>query len=237
MGSVNGGSVVRIAVVSDIHGNLMALDAVMTDVEAQRPDQVWCGGDIAWGGSWASECIARVREAGWICVKGNTDIWIAGDPQTIEGKEARALFNELAAVHNISTDDARWLADLPIGYTPAGSILLVHGTPDSPFIAPLPDAPASDFVRYEDQAQVVIYGHVHHAFTRRLAGGTIVTNPGSVGMPMDAETASYLLIDRDGTDITLRHRRVVWDRRAVIAQARRTPDPLGSRILEYFGES
>lgn len=226
----------RIAVVSDIHGNLLALDAVMTDLESQEPDQVWCGGDIAWGGPWASECIARVREAGWACVKGNTDIWISGDPQTIESVEARALFNELAAIHNVSPEDARWLAQLPIGYTPAGSILLVHGTPDSPFIAPLPDAPDSEFAVYADQAQVVVYGHVHHAFVRRLTGGTIVANPGSVGMPMDSQTASYLLIDRDGTDLTMRHRRVEWDRRAVIAQARRTPEPLGSRILEYFGE-
>lgn len=227
--------VLRIAVVSDIHGNLLALDAVMEDLAAQSPDEVWCGGDIGWGGPWAQECITRVREAGWRCVRGNTDIWITGDPQTISSKEERALLEELAAQHNIAPDDARWLSGLPLGYTPAGSILLVHGTPDSCFVAPLPDAPAAEFAPYEDRAQVVVYGHVHHAFFRRLAGGTIVANTGSVGMPMDHETASYLLIDRDGTDITMRHRRVEFDRRAVIAQARHVPDPLGSRILGYFG--
>ncbi len=225
----------RIAIVSDIHGNLMALDAVMTDMESQSPDEVWCGGDLGWGGPWASECIQRVREAGWTTVKGNTDVWITGDPQTITSPDQRTLLAELAAIHNVSADDALWLVNLPLGHTPAGSILLVHGTPQSPFDAPLPDAPAADFNIYEDQAKVVVYGHVHHAFVRRLAGGTIVANTGSVGFPEDAETASYLLIDREGPDITLRHRRVEFDRRAVIAEAKRTPEPLGGRILGRMG--
>lgn len=225
----------RIAVLSDIHGNLLALDAVMTDVGRQAPDEVWCAGDVGWGGSWASECIARVRDAGWLTVKGNTDIWLSGDPQTITSENSRKLFTELAAIHNVSPDDARWLMNLPLGHRPAGSILLVHGTPRSPFEAPDVDAPASDFTVYEDQAQIVVYGHVHRAFTRRLAGGTLVVNTGSVGLPKDDETASYLLIDREGPDITLHHRRVVFDRRAVIAEARRTPEPLGSRILAALG--
>jgi predicted phosphodiesterase len=228
---------VRIAILSDIHGNLMALDAVMTDVEAQAPDQVWCGGDIGWGGLWASECIARVRDSGWPTVKGNTDIWITGDAQTITGEPEREALAEIAAIHDISDDDARWLTELPLGHTPASSILLVHGTPHSPFEGPMPDAPAAEFAIYEDQAKIVVYGHVHHAFVRRLVGGTIVANTGSVGMPADGDTASYLLIDRDGPDITLRHRRVGFDRRAVIAEARRAPAPLGPMVLEKMGAS
>ncbi|MFP5298740.1 MAG: metallophosphoesterase family protein [Actinomycetota bacterium] len=223
---------VRIAVVSDIHGNLMALDAVMTDLEKQAPDAVWCGGDIGWGGPWASECIERVRREGWITVKGNTDIWITGDPQTIDDETTRKSFIDMAAVHDISEDDSNWLLNLPLGYTPAGSVLLVHGTPQSPFIAPEPNGPAAEFAVYEDRAQVVIYGHVHKAFVRRLASGTIVTNPGSVGLPLDDDTASYLLLDRDGADITLTHRRVAYDRRAMIAQVKRSPEPMRSWALE-----
>ncbi|MGI8408171.1 MAG: metallophosphoesterase family protein [Actinomycetota bacterium] len=225
----------RIAILSDIHGNLMALDAVMTDLESQAPDQVWCGGDLGWAGPWASECIARVREAGWPTVKGNTDVWITGDPQTIEDPEDREKLQAIAHGHNISDDDARWLVDLPLGYSPSGPILLVHGTPHSPFSAPLPGAPGSDFKDYEDQANLVVYGHVHHAFVRRLTSGTLVANAGSVGLPADGTTASYLLIDTTGADITLSHRRVEYDRRAVIAEARRLPQPLGDFILEKHG--
>ncbi|MGI8773427.1 MAG: metallophosphoesterase family protein [Actinomycetota bacterium] len=221
----------RIAILSDIHGNLMALDAVMTDLESQSPDEIWCGGDIGWGGPWASECIARVRSEGWTSVKGNTDIWITGDPQTVDTPEDRAIFNQLAAIHDVSKEDARWLASLPLGHHPAGSILLVHGTPLSPFQGPMPDAPAKEFRVFEDQAKFVVYGHVHHAFSRRLTGGTLLVNTGSVGFPEDEERASYLIIDRDGPDISWQHRRVEYDRRAVIAEAKRQPEPLRSRLL------
>lgn len=213
----------------------MALDAVMTDLESQAPDQVWCGGDLGWAGPWASECIARVREAGWPTVKGNTDVWITGDPQTIEDPGERERLQAVAACHNISDDDARWLVDLPLGYSPAGSVLLVHGTPRSPFVAPMPDAPAGEFADFEDQAQLVVFAHVHHAYVRRLTSGTLVANTGAVGMPSDGTTASYLIIDREGADLTLRHRRVEYDRRAVVAEAKRMPQPLGDFILEKHG--
>lgn len=227
----------RIAVVSDIHGNLLALDAVMTDLETQGVDEIWCGGDIGWGGPWASECIARVREQGWHTVRGNTDVWITGDPQTIDEPDRRAVLEATARAHAISEDDAAWLLGLPLGYSPAGSILLVHGTPESPFVAPLPEDPAASFRDYAGKATLVVYGHVHKAFVRRLTDGTIVANPGSVGLPMDDATASYLLIDRDGPEITLRHRRVAFDRRAGLAQARQMGGPVGDLFLRFMGES
>ena len=220
---------------SDIHGNLLALDAVMEDIEHQRVDEVWCGGDIAWAGPWASECIARVRASGWQTVRGNADVWITGDPQTVGDPAKRQRFQDVAGAHAISKDDADWLLGLPLGYTPAGSILLVHGTPESPFVAPMPDAPAAEFEPYEGKATIIVYGHVHRAFVRRLGDGTIVANPGSVGLPMDDETASYLIIERVGPEIALTHRRVRFDRRAGIAQARELDNAVGQLFLELMG--
>lgn len=213
----------------------MALDAVMTDVETQAPDEVWCGGDIGWGGPWASECIARVRNAGWPTIRGNTDVWITGDPQTITDPEERIRLEAIAAAHAISTDDARWLASLPAGHSAPGSVLLVHGTPETPFSAPTPEDPARAFAPYEGRAKLVVYGHVHIAFSRRLADGTLVANTGSVGLPKDGSTASYLLVDLEGSDLTLRHRRVEFDRRAAIAQARRLGDPLSTYFTAALG--
>jgi putative phosphoesterase len=229
----------RIAVVADIHGNLLALDAVMTDIEKQAPDEIWCAGDIGWLGPWASECIARVRQAGWTCVKGNTDVWIAGDPQTIESPEAREKFKEIAAQHAISQDDATWLLNLPLGHSAPGSILMVHGTPSSPFVGPQPNDGAAEFAPYQGEAGLVIVGHVHKAFTRRLADSTIVVNAGSVGLPLDAETASYLLIDMHGPNWTLAHRRVPFDRRGAMAQAKVMGGAAGEMFLDWLakGES
>lgn len=225
----------RVAVVSDIHGNLLALDAVMTDIEGQHPDEIWCGGDLGWGGPWASECIARVRAAGWPTVRGNTDVWITGDPQTIEEETDREEIQSVAAAHNISEDAATWLLSLPVGHAGAGSILLVHGTPQSPFTAPSPDAPASEFTPYSGEAALVVYGHIHQAFVRRLSDGTIVANPGSVGFPEDAETASYLLIDLEGPEWLLRIRRVAFDRRGALAQARAIGGPIEEVYLAHSG--
>ena len=225
----------RVAVVSDIHGNLLALDAVMTDMERFSPDEVWCAGDLGWLGPWAEECIHRVRDAGWPTVKGNADVWITGDPQTVEDEDERKGFVAIAEAHDLKEEDRRWLLNLGLGHTGAGSMLMVHGTPQSAFDAPLPDSPAADFSVYEAQAALVIYGHVHQAFVRRLSDGTIVANPGSVGLPMDDTTASYLLIDREGPQFTLRHRRVAYDRRGAIAQAKHNDSPASRRFLEMLG--
>lgn len=227
----------RIAILSDIHGNLPALEAVTNDIERESPDETWCGGDLGWAGPWASECIARVREAGWPTVKGNTDVWITGDPQTVTSEEERQEHRKIAAQHDVSDDDARWLMDLPLSHSGPGSILLVHGTPTSPFVGPFPDDPAPEFRAYEGQAAIVVYAHVHRAFTRRLADGTIVCNTGSVGLPMDQETASYLLIDRVGSDVTLRHRRIPFDRPKCSEEARLVGGALGAKFMAMFDHS
>lgn len=220
---------------SDIHGNLLALDAVMDDLDRQKVDEVWCGGDLGWGGPWASECIARVRKEGWPTVRGNTDVWITGDPQTIDDSAKRERFEETARAHAISEDDARWLLNLPLGYSGAGSILLVHASPESPFDAPLPDEPAARFAPYAGKAALVVYAHVHRAFVRRLADGTIVANTGAVGFPMDGDSASYLIIDAQGPEYSLVHRRVPFDRRAGLAQAKELGDPIESWFRQGLG--
>jgi predicted phosphodiesterase len=225
----------RIAIVSDIHGNLPALEAVGRDLDDQSPDEVWCGGDVAWGGPWGSECVAWVRGAGWPTVRGNTDVWVTGDAQGVPTPDGRAEVEEMAAAHDIPAADARWLARLPLGHAGPGSLLLVHGTPETPFDAPMPDAAPADFASYENQAALVVYGHVHRAFVRRLVGGTIVANTGSVGMPMDGELASYLLVERHGPELTVIHRRVPFDRRAGIARARALGGPVGERFLHFMG--
>jgi protein phosphatase len=225
---------VRIAIVSDIHGNLPALEAVVADVEKQSIDEVWCGGDIGWAGPWASECIATVRDGGWTTVKGNADVWITGDPQTVPPGKARTKAERMAHEHAVSEDDARWLLNLPLGHSGPGSILLVHGTPDSQFDAPMPDAPAAEFAPYEGRAAIVVYGHVHRAFVRRLADSTIVCNTGSVGLPMDSDTACYLIVDQRGPEWSLVHRRVNFDREAALARAREMGGVVGATFEELM---
>lgn len=227
----------RIAILSDIHGNLPALEAALADVEGHGVDEIWCGGDVAFFGPWASECIARVRDAGWPAVKGNTDVWITGDPQ---GGVDEALADEIvtiAGAHAISDEDVSWLLNLPLGHPGPASSLMVHATPESPFDAPMPEAPSGDFEVYEGRAQVVVYGHVHRAFVRRLKDGTLVANTGSVGLPMDGTTGSYLLLDVDGPDVVFRLQRFTFDRDAALAGAREVGGPVGSAFEQRLGGS
>jgi predicted phosphodiesterase len=226
---------VRIAVLSDVHGNLPALEAVVEDLKQRSVDDVWCGGDLGWGGPWASECIALVRDAGWTTVKGNTDVWIAGEPQTVNSPEDRDALARMAEAHAIPDDAAQWLLNLPIGHNGPGSILLVHGTPQSPFQAPMPDDHPGDFAPYQDQARLVVYAHVHRAFVRRLTDGSLVCNSGSVGMASDSDAACYLLIEHDGPDVTLVHKYIPYDRDRAIARAREVGEPIGPNFLELIG--
>lgn len=225
----------RIAILADIHGNLPALEAVTADIDKQSPDQIWCGGDLGWLGPWATECVSYVRSAGWPTVKGNTDVWLAGDPQTVSDESERKINIGIAGTHAISEDDARWLVSLPVGHTGPASLLMVHGTPGSPFTAPLPDDPVADFAPYEGQAALVVYGHVHIGFVKRLPDGTIVANPGSVGLPADGTAASYMLLDHHGGNWTIRHRRVDYDRDSALAGAREMGGPAGERFTSLLG--
>jgi predicted phosphodiesterase len=225
----------RVAVLADIHGNLPALEAVVADLDERDADEVWCGGDIAWGGPWASECVARVREFGWPTVKGNTDVWVTGDPQTIESDDERRRMVEIAEAHGIDDDDAQWLVGLPIGHSGPGSVLLVHGTPESPFMGPEPDDSPSDFSPYKGHASLVVFAHVHKAFLRRLEEGTLVCNSGSVGAAKDGMDACYLLMDLDGPTITLRHRRVPYDRDKAVRHAQSVGGPVGDMLLSNIG--
>ena len=224
----------RRVILGDIHGNLIALEAVMKDVAQHSPDEIWCLGDLGWLGPRASECIAYVRDAGWPTVKGNTDVWIAGDPQTVESEEDRRTFVGIAAAHDVSEDDARWLIALPLGHSGAGSMLMVHGTPDSPFRAPMPDDPPAEFSPYAGRAGLVVYGHVHVPFVRRLPDQTLVANPGSVGLPADGRTASYMVIDQQGADWTIRNCRTDYDVDAVVKEAHSMGGPAAERFISLL---
>ena len=221
----------RIAIVSDIHGNLLALDAVMTDLESQAPDEVWCGGDIGWGGPWASECIERCPRCGLDDRERQHRHLDRRRPSDDRGRVERKRFQEVAGQHDIGKEAADWLINLPLGHTGAG-IDRSWSTARRPHPSRLPSPPTPPASSSPTRArELVVYGHVHIAFSRRLADGTLVCNPGSVGMPKDGPTASYLITDLAGAEITLQHRRIDFDRRAGLAQAATAWRAISSKIF------
>src|SRR5438874_1967609 len=116
--------VVRIAILSDVHGNLAALEAVSADIEAQRPELVLHGGDLAFGGPRPAECVDLVRERGWAGIRGNTDDGIGGGRVALV---RRIFFAPVArwARERLGPERVRWLMELPLEVRAQG-VFLVH---------------------------------------------------------------------------------------------------------------
>ncbi len=207
----------RVAIVSDIHGNRRAFDAVLSDLRLVSPDMIVHGGDLAAGGTRPAEIIDQIGELGWPGVRGNTDemLW---DPQRLADYAATAP--KLAAILSkvaetipptralLGEERLRWLGCLPAVHRHE-RFTLVHASPHDLWRAPAPNASdeelQSTYARLS--AQVVVYGHIHCSYIRRLQGMTVV-NTGSVSQSYDGDRrASYLVLD--GENLTIR--RVEYD--------------------------
>lgn len=202
----------RLALVSDVHGNLAALEAVVADIRRRSIDLVVHGGDLALMGPRPAEVVDRIRELGWPGVVGNTDelLW---RPEEHERQLGRApqLAPLLELIFDAYAPDTRerlgeervaWLQELPAQHR-TDELTVLHAQPDDLWRAPMPDASDSELsATYEPlAAERVAYGHIHRPFTRRLDGLTVV-NAGSAGLPWDGDPrASYLLFDNEKPDI------------------------------------
>jgi putative phosphoesterase len=208
---------VRVAIVSDIHGNRTAFEAVLADLRLTSPDLVLHGGDLADAGSSPVEIVDRIRDLGWPGVMGNTDEMLARPESLTEfasglpalaGMFAAVAEMAAAAREALGAERLAWLGNLPRVQV-AGEIALVHATPASFWRSPNADAGEADLESaYGILARrIVVYGHIHRPYIRRLPGMTVV-NSGSAGMPYDADPrAAYLLLDDSEPAI----RRVEYD--------------------------
>jgi putative phosphoesterase len=230
----------RIAVVSDLHGNLAALEAVAEDLERERVDLVVHGGDLVTTGPRPAEVLDRVRELGWAGVVGNTDemLWDASARAEQERKAPRLvgwlhqLFETLApwARERLGQERIDWLRRLPREWR-SERLLVMHASPQDLWRAPLPDASDTELrtVFGEQGAELVVYGHIHQPYVRALNSGLTVANSGSVGLPYDGDwRASYLLLE-DGQAAV---RRVAYDLQRELADIRSAGFPLGHWLAE-----
>ncbi len=222
----------RIAIVSDIHDNLTALEAVLADLRTVSPDLVFHGGDLVCGGSSPAEVVDLVRDLGWQGVFGNTDEAIV-KPETLNEFAAKSpapadlwdAIREMTAFARQALGEGRisWLAALPRVVIHPG-IALVHASPQSAWHAPLPNAPDHELESvYAPLGQpFAVYAHIHQSFVRNIGGSFSVINTGSVSQSYDGDQrASYLLLDNGTPEL----RRVEYDveRELKAAVANRLP--------------
>jgi putative phosphoesterase len=210
---------VRIAVLSDIHGNIEALEAALDD--AGKVDAHWVLGDLVAHGPRPVECVRRVAALpGLVAVRGNTDRYVlTNPPQTVMVASFDWTRSVLAEAGLLD-----WLARLPLEQrltAPDGSIvLLVHASPgrdDGPGLDP--HTPDNDLVSSgftSGAADLVLVGHTHHPDLRRL-DGALVINPGPVSLPRASDAAArYAVLTWNG-DWSVDHCVVPYDRDAVLA--------------------
>jgi putative phosphoesterase len=212
----------RIAVVSDIHGNLTALEAVLADLEDVRPDVVVHGGDLALGGPHPVEVVDRLRELGWPGVLGNTDVVIA-DERTIP-EQARGFMAPAATFgrERLGSERVAWLASLPLEWRGDG-VAVVHAVPGDTW--PIITADDPDEKLRETYGPlgvpIAVYGHIHHAYVRRVDGLT-VANSGCVSLALDGDVRATYAVIEDGR---VEHRRVSYDIERVAADLLRVDYP------------
>lgn len=207
----------RVAIVSDIHGNRTAFEAVLADLRLTSPDLILHGGDLADNGSSPVEIVDRIRDLGWQGVAGNTDEMLF-EPESLTRfasglPHLKSLFDTIeemaaAARELLGEDRLAWLRGLPRAQIHE-HFALVHASPGDPWRSPMDNAADADLASVYGPLgrPVTVYGHIHRPFVRSVPG-VVVANSGSVGLPHDGDRrASYLLLD----DSTPSIRRVEYD--------------------------
>ncbi|MEO7467915.1 MAG: metallophosphoesterase family protein [Sphingobium limneticum] len=177
----------RIAVISDIHGNIAALDAVLADIATRDVDLIVNLGDICSGSLFPSKTADRLMPLALPTIRGNHERQLVTLPRDRMGQ------SDLYATERLRPDQLAWLGGLPTSLRIADDVLLVHGTPDSDltyFLETvtedgLREATLSEVEQRagDTDAAVILCGHTHLARNVRLTDGRLIVNPGSVGLP------------------------------------------------------
>lgn len=240
----------RYAVLSDIHSNLVALQAVLAELADAEIDRYLCLGDVVGYGARPNQCCDLVREVGAICVRGNHDE-AAVNPEKAEWFTAPARACILWTREQLRKDNIRCLRDLPLRRIVDDSITICHGSvpdPDHYTVTPV-DAILSF---REMTTPVAFFGHTHYAEWfidsgdgqlpieyPQPTGGSLqlspdrryLINPGAVGQPRDGnEMASYAIYDSEAREVVIH--RVAYDiaKSALQMQEAGLPEAMYARL-------
>ncbi|MFZ5652733.1 MAG: metallophosphoesterase family protein [Bacillota bacterium] len=212
----------KTAFISDIHGNLHALETVLKDIGARGVSRVYCAGDLVGYGPRPGEVIEMIRKKGIPTVMGNYDDAV-GNMRLICGcdykdEESLRLGESSMAWtrDNTAEDCKKWLRELPaeIKIEDSGlNMLLVHGSPRSLneyLYEDIEDSYLNELLE-ESGADVIVCGHTHLPYARKLSGGYIV-NAGSVGKPKGGSpNATYIIVNADGKGLSVEIAEVPYD--------------------------
>lgn len=220
----------RIALISDVHANLPALEAVLEDIDRRGVDAAYHVGDLVGYAPWPDETVALIRERGIAGVAGNYDSTVATHYKHCGCKYEDAKQEELShlsyawTLEHTSDETKHILGELPFrldvrlggGHQSGPSLILVHGTPTLNTMYWTEDRPDSFCTKMAQLAgasagDVIAFGHTHKPWHRTVEGVHFV-NTGSVGRPKDGDwRAGYVMLTIDDQSIGVAFRRVEYD--------------------------
>jgi predicted phosphodiesterase len=215
-----------LAVLYDIHGNLVALDEVLHDAEAAGADGYLLGGDFASWSPWPLETVERLRSlpnCTWI--RGNGERWLREPP--LDRPEVLEALRQ--GESGLGTEEG-WLYSLQ-ARCELDRVLYVHGSPLSDVESFPPEASEYDEGMLDGvRNQTVVFGHSHLQFKRPGPNGTTLVNPGSAGMPLDGDVRAAYALRRD--DGEFEFRRVEYDTERVAQAWESRGDDFGELVAQ-----
>ncbi len=192
----------RLAVISDVHGNLPALEAVLADVRQFSVDQLVLAGDVINWGPFNREVMERVGNADWAVIRGNNELYLL-DYHTPRAPQSWAAFTMPPWLHTQVQAYlpvlSSWPDTLQLRFRDAATLRVYHGVPDNPWRAIHPLMPADEAAALlAGVAEATVIGAHSHLVMDAWIGGRHWLNPGTVGNPLDGFSgATYLLLDGD----------------------------------------
>jgi predicted phosphodiesterase len=237
----------RIAVFSDIHANLHALEAVLAAIDLEGVDEIWCLGDLVGYGPRPNECVDLVRDRADVSLCGNHDLAVIGtlDISDFSGDAATAA---RWTQRELGESQRSWLASLAPTATRDGAQLF-HGSPRDPVWDYVLSEEVALVSLLETTAPLVLVGHSHVALALAWDGETLdgglapagtepelgrgrwLLNPGSVGQPRDGDArAAWLLIDMGAGRAAFRRIPYPIEQTQAEIQARMLPPTLAARL-------
>jgi predicted phosphodiesterase len=238
----------RVAIVSDIHGNRQAFEAVLEDIDASDCEELWCLGDLVGYGAEPDACVELARRHASLCLAGNHDLGVRGDLPLEDFSRGAALAARWTQ-ETISAETLEYLSALePLNLEEL--VGLYHASPRDPVWEYVLSALQAELCLDVQSQRVCLIGHSHVALSfARLPGETAtgqtrtadeeleldsgewLINPGSVGQPRDGDPrAAWLALDLDAWRAVYRRIEYDIDGAAAAIRAARLPDSLAERL-------
>jgi putative phosphoesterase len=243
---MTGGCMTRITILSDIHGNIPALEAVLADMQNRPAEMVVVLGDLVSGPLWPAETAELLMKQNWVFVAGNHDRQLV--------RKDSATFGPTDELANAVITQRDWLRSLPPSRTILGDIVLFHGTPvdDTGYLTEdIAHGRAHISARKDIEnrlkgyaQRVFLCGHTHIPRDIRLISGQVIVNPGSVGLPAyfdphpephivetGSPDARYAILTINGEETQVEFISVPYDCDKAAEQARKNGQPICEKWL------